>query len=59
VDKKLETRGNNSVRYSDDYDMYVISERADKRIMALLLTLYGKLRLKVNEEKRAVGLAEG
>jgi len=51
VDKELERRGHCFVRYADDANVYVRSRRAGKRVMALLLKLYGRLRLKVNEAK--------
>lgn len=54
VDKELERRGHRFVRYADDANVYVRSRRAGKRVMALLLKLYGRLRLKVNEAKSAV-----
>lgn len=54
VDKELERRGHCLVRYADDANVYVRSHRAGKRVMALLLRLYGKLRLKVNPTKSAV-----
>jgi RNA-directed DNA polymerase len=55
VDKELERRGHCFVRYADDANIYVRSRRAGQRVMALLLKLYGRLRLKVNEAKSAVG----
>jgi RNA-directed DNA polymerase len=54
VDKELERRGHKFVRYADDANVYVRSRRAGKRVMALLVKLYGRLRLKVNETKSAV-----
>ena len=57
VDKELEKRGHGFVRYADDCNVYVGSERAGKRVMALLRKLYGRLKLKVNEGKSAVDLA--
>lgn len=57
VDKELERRGHCFVRYADDANVYVRSRRAGKRVMALLLELYGRLRLKVNESKSAVASA--
>ena len=54
VDKELERRGHRFVRYADDANVYVRSRRAGQRVMALLLKLYGRLRLKVNEAKSAV-----
>jgi len=54
VDKELERRGHSFVRYADDANVYVRSRRAGKRVMALLLKLYGRLRLTVNQSKSAV-----
>lgn len=54
VDKELERRGHSFVRYADDANVYVRSRRAGERAMALLLKLYGRLRLKVNTAKSAV-----
>jgi RNA-directed DNA polymerase len=54
VDKELERRGHCFVRYADDANVYVRSQRAGKRVMALLLKLYGRLRLTVNPTKSTV-----
>ncbi len=54
VDKELERRGHCFVRYADDANVYVRSRHAGKRVMALLLRLYGRLRLTVNHTKSAV-----
>jgi RNA-directed DNA polymerase len=54
VDKELERRGHCFVRYADDANVYVRSEKAGQRVMALLRRLYGRLRLTVNETKSAV-----
>lgn len=54
VDKELEKRGHAFVRYADDNNVYVRSERAGKDVMETLRRLYAKLRLKVNESKSAV-----
>jgi len=54
VDKKLEQLGHKFVRYADDANVYVRSRRAGKRVMALLVKLYGRLRLTVNQAKSAV-----
>ena len=54
VDKELEKRGHAFVRYADDGNVYVRSERAAKDVMATLKRLYAKLRLKVNETKSRV-----
>jgi group II intron reverse transcriptase/maturase len=55
VDKELERRGLAFCRYADDCNVYVRSQRAGDDAMATLRRLYGRLRLKVNEEKSAVG----
>lgn len=57
VDKELEKRGHDFVRYADDCNVYVGSERAGKRVMAFLRKLYSRLKLKVNESKSAVDWA--
>ena len=54
VDKALEKRGHRFVRYADDCNVYVRSRRAGERVMAGLRTLYGTLKLRVNELKSAV-----
>jgi group II intron reverse transcriptase/maturase len=55
VDKELENRGHAFARYADDCNVYVKSRRAGERVMETLRRLYGKLRLRINEEKSAVG----
>lgn len=54
VDKELERRGHCFVRYADDGQVYVRSKRAGERVRALLVRLFGRLRLRVNEAKSAV-----
>jgi group II intron reverse transcriptase/maturase len=54
VDKELEKRGHAFVRYADDCNVYVQSERAGERVLEALKRLYAGLRLKVNESKSAV-----
>ena len=54
VDRELERTGHCFVRYADDCNVYVRSEKAGARVMARLVKLYGKLRLKINTEKSAV-----
>lgn len=59
LDKELEKRGLKFVRYADDCNVYVKSERADNRIMAgLTHWLSHKLKLKVNAKKSAVARPE-
>jgi group II intron reverse transcriptase/maturase len=57
VDKELERRDHAFVRYADDCNVYVQSERAGHRVMGLLRRLFAKLRLRVNEAKSAVAKA--
>jgi RNA-directed DNA polymerase len=59
VDKELERRGHCFVRYADDANVYVRSQKAGERVMALLRRLYGKLHLTVNEAKSAVASVIG
>jgi RNA-directed DNA polymerase len=54
VDKELERRGHAFVRYADDLNVYVRSERAGERVMTSLRKLFGKLKLRVNETKSKV-----
>jgi RNA-directed DNA polymerase len=54
VDKELEKRGLSFVRYADDLNVYVSSWRAGKDAMETLKSLYGQLRLRINEAKSAV-----
>ena len=58
LDKELGKRGHRFVRYADDCNIYVRSERAGMRVMGSVRAfLTRKLKLKVNEEKSAVGKA--
>jgi RNA-directed DNA polymerase len=55
LDKELEKRGHAFVRYADDCNIYVRSERAGQRVMEGVTDfITRKLRLKVNSEKSAV-----
>jgi group II intron reverse transcriptase/maturase len=59
LDWELERRGLNFVRYADDCNIYVGSERAGKRIMESIKAFAEKkLRLKVNVSKSAVAKPE-
>ena len=58
VDRELERRGHCFVRYADDCNVYVRSQRAGERVMAGLRKLYGTLKLTINEAKSAVATAE-
>jgi len=54
-DKELETRGLHFVRYADDCNIYVRSQRAGERVMASIEGFLAKrLKLKVNKAKSAV-----
>jgi group II intron reverse transcriptase/maturase len=59
VDRELERRGHCFVRYADDANVYVRSQKAGQRVMSLLKCLYEKLHLSVNESKSAVTSAFG
>ncbi len=55
LDRELERRGHRSVRYADDCNIYVRSERAGQRVMeSITRFITQKLKLKVNEAKSAV-----
>jgi RNA-directed DNA polymerase len=59
VDKVLEARGYSFARYADDCNVYVGSEKAGERVMALLKRQYARLKLQINEDKSAVSSALG
>ena len=50
----MEKRGHAFARYADDCNVYVRSERAGERVMASLRKLFGKLKLRINENKSKV-----
>jgi len=55
LDKELEKRGHHFVRYADDCNIYVRSQRAGERVMAGIEKFLTKhLKLKVNKAKSAV-----
>src|ERR1700690_4477411 len=55
LDRELERRGHRFVRYADDCNIYVRSERAGQRVMESISRFISqKLKLKVNEAKSAV-----
>ena len=59
LDRELERRGHRFVRYADDANIYVRSERAGQRVMASIVRfIEGRLRLKVNRAKSAVARPE-
>jgi len=55
LDRELERRGHRFVRYADDSNIYVRSERAGQRVMeSVKRFITDRLKLKVNESKSAV-----
>jgi RNA-directed DNA polymerase len=55
LDRELEARGHRFVRYADDCNIYVRSQRAGQRVMeSVKRFITAKLKLKVNEKKSAV-----
>ena len=58
LDRKLEERGHRFVRYADDCNIYVKSERAAQRVLESTgRFIERRMRLKVNQTKSAVDLA--
>lgn len=54
LDREMEKRGNRFVRYADDCNIYLRSQRAGTRVMAgLTHYLTGRLKLTVNAAKSA------
>ena len=59
LDRELERRGHRFVRYADDCNIYVRSERAGHRVMeSITRFVTRKLKLKVNASKSAVARPE-
>ncbi len=55
MDRELDRRGLRFVRYADDSNIFVRSERAGRRVMSSIRTfLETRMRLQVNEEKSGV-----
>lgn len=55
LDRELERRGHRFVRYADDCNIYVRSEKSGQRVKASITAfITRRLRLKVNEAKSAV-----
>src|SRR5262247_3702464 len=55
LDRELERRGHRFVRYADDCNIYVRTERAGQRVMdSITQFITQRLKLKVNEKKSAV-----
>jgi group II intron reverse transcriptase/maturase len=60
LDRKLEERGHRFVRYADDCNIYVKSQRSAERVLKSTSEfIERRMRLKVNEEKSAAGPATG
>ena len=60
LDRELERRGHRHVRYADDCNIYVRSERAGHRVMkSITRFITQRLKLKVNETKSAVARPQG
>ena len=59
VDRELERRGHRFVRYADDCNVYVRSQKAGERVLNGLRKHYDRLHLKVNETKTAIASAFG
>ncbi len=59
LDQELARRGHRFVRYADDCNIYVRSERAGQRVMASVVKfIEGRMRLVVNAAKSAVARPE-
>lgn len=59
LDRELERRGHRFVRYADDCNIYVGSERSGQRVMASISRfIERRLRLQVNAQKSAVARTE-
>ena len=55
LDREIERRGHRFVRYADDCNIYVRSERAGQRVMeSITRFITQRLKLKVNDKKSAV-----
>src|SRR5438093_3135351 len=60
LDRELEHRGHRFVRYADDCNIYVRSERAGQRVMdGIKRFITQRLKLKVNDKKSAVARPAG
>src|SRR5699024_5056778 len=57
LDKELTRRGHHFVRYADDCNIYVKSQRAGERVMrSITQFLEKRLKVKVNPDKTKVGI---
>lgn len=59
VDKELESRGHAFVRYADDCNVYVHTEKAAQRVLVSLRKTYARLHLRLNESKSAAAKVWG
>jgi RNA-directed DNA polymerase len=59
VDRALERHGHRFVRYADDCNVYVRSQRAGERVLRWLRRCYARLKLTINDAKSAVGSVSG
>ena len=60
LDKELEKRGHSFVRYADDCNIYVTSEKSGERVLrSVSKYLEGKLRLKVNRVREIMRRGRG
>jgi hypothetical protein len=60
LDRELERRGHRFVRYADDSNIYVRSERAGQRVMeSITRFITEELKLKLNEAKECGGATAG
>jgi len=60
LDRELERRGHRYLRYADDCNIYVRSQRAGQRVMkGITRFITHQLKLKVNEAKSAVAATAG
>lgn len=59
VDRALEEQGHRFVRYADDCNVYVRSQRAGERVLRSLRRHYARLKLTINEAKSAVASVYG
>lgn len=57
VDWELDKRGLAFARYADDCNVYVRTRRSGERVMKTMEKLMGRLKLKINSEKSAIGYA--
>jgi RNA-directed DNA polymerase len=56
LDRELERRGHRFVRYADDCNIYVSSERAGQRVMeSVTRFITHQLKLKVNQDEERSG----